>query len=84
MLEYRIRKLTDSDGYSVYTIQRKMLGRWWNVYVVDSYDTPRILEVIFGSPKHFYKFEKAKEWIMRRLNKEDVKYYYYPFEADND
>ena len=84
MLNYRIKKVTDSDGYSEYTVQRKMLGIWWGVYVEDLYGTPRILEILFGSPKHFREFEQAREWIMRRLNKEDVEYYYHPFEANND
>ena len=84
MLNYRIKKVIDADGCSSYTVQRKMLGIWWNVYVADSYGTPRIVEILGGSPKHFYKFEQAREWVMRRLNKEDIKYYYYPFEADND
>lgn len=83
MLNYRIKQVVDSNGCSTFTVQRKMLGIWWNVYIKDPYGFPRFLEIIFGIPKHFYKLKDAKDWIMRKLNKEDIKYYYYPFEDDN-
>lgn len=84
MLNYRIKQVVDLNGSSTFTVQRKMLGMWWNVYIADTYGTPRFFEIMFGTPVHFYKFKDAKDWIMRRLNKEDTKYYYYPFEANNN
>lgn len=84
MLNYRIKQVVDSDGCSTFTVQRKMLGIWWDVYTADPYGTPRFVEILGGSPKRFYKFEQAREWVMRKLNKEDVKYHYYPFEDNNN
>jgi len=84
MLNYRIKQVVGSDGFSTFTVQRKMLGMWWSVYTADPYGTSRFLEIIFGTPKRFHKFKDAKDWIMRKLNKEDIKYYYYPFEDNNN
>lgn len=83
MLKYRIKYVVYPDGDNIYTIQRKMLGMWCDVYVKDPYGCPWIFEVLFGNPVKFKTFNKAKEWVIRRLNRK-AQYYYYPFEANND
>lgn len=83
MLKYRIKEVMDSDGDLVYTVQRKMLGMWLNVYIKDPYGVPWIFEILFGDPEKFRTFKKAKEWVLRRLNSK-TQYYYYPFETNND